>query len=182
MLRTIGYEEPKHVLMIGRWTYDYIHQSTESGFSDLGINVTVLGHTESWVQRLKVDGAESEEGMEKFREHQNRISGRKVIPGLAWMYGFRNLPHIVRQSGKSRHDGEMKKRILAGEFDLVVYSYTENEPVERRWYWHEVSKMIPKQRRIFIHHNDDVGDPDMGSRISCQHGTVFKREMHDVGC
>ena len=120
--------------------------------------------------------------MERHRLYHAKHSGFNQIAGLAWMYGFRNLPHVTRHSNKDRHDAGIKKRILDGEFDLVIYSYTENEPVSRRWYWNEIQRMIPKERRIFLHHNDDVGDPDPGSMESCQHGTVFKREMHDTGC
>jgi hypothetical protein len=185
VLRTIGYEEPKHVIMIGRWTYDYLHQTVESGLSDLGIKTTVLGHTTDWVLKKKynaVDGGVPEDEMEKFRLEQARNSGHAQIPGLAWFYGFRNLPHVTRHSHKDRHDNEIKKRILAGEFDLVIYTYTENEPMQRRWYWSEIERAIPKERRVFLHHNDDVGDPDYGSGESCKHGWLFKREMHDVGC
>jgi hypothetical protein len=185
ILKTIKYEEPKHVLMIGRWTYDYLHQTIESGLSDLGIRTTVLGHTTDWVLKKKLDPSKpppTEAEMEDFRMDRQRQSGHKQIPGLAWFYGFRNLPHITRHSNKGRHDSDIRRRILDNEFDLVIYTYTENEPMSRRWYWNEVSRVVPKERRVFLHHNDDVGDPDRGSAESCKNGWLFKREMHDVGC
>jgi hypothetical protein len=185
LLKTINYEEPKHVLMIGRWTYDYLHQTVENGLSDLGIRTTVLGHTKDWVMKKKVppnEGPVTTEDLESFRVQQTKDSGHGVIPGSAWFFGFRNYPHVTRHANRDRNDAEIKSRISAGEFDLVIYTYTENEHSSRRPYWHEVSEAVPKERRIFLHHNDDVMDPDPGSAMSCTDGTLFKREMHDSGC
>jgi hypothetical protein len=182
VLRTIGYEEPKHVIMIGRWTYDYLHQTVESGLSDLGIKTTVLGHTTDWALRIGVREPVAETQLEDLRRERANRANHKVIPGLAWMYGFRSDPRVINHTNADRNDATIQQRILAGEFDLVIYSYTENEPISKRWYWNEISKAIPKERRVFLHHNDDAQDPDRGSEESCHHGWLFKREMRDVTC
>lgn len=197
MLRIVGHEEPRHVLLIGRYLdpsgYDYIHVSIEHGLSDLGINTTIAGGCRDFVMKMHksepnavdpmldppLNGVTTAE-IEEYR--LSRVMPVHPVAGLIWQYGFREFPFLAKHDRSGRNDPRVAKQILDGEFDLVIYTYVEGEPVQRKPYWNAVSQALDKSRIIFVNHNDDVGDPDYGIMESCRHGTVFKREMHDSHC
>ena len=184
ILRVVGLEEPTRVLLIGRWAADYMHLSIEHGLCDLGISTLSLGNLGGlWVRGFNGTFT-SERAMEEYRQ---MVLKSHTSVGKGWLYGFHLDPRVVDVSTASKNDTGVSRRIRgnaqSNEFDLVVYSYLEEEPIHTLHYWRDVEVGFPDKRlRVFVHHNDDVGDQMSATMEAAEHGWVFKREMSDVPC
>lgn len=212
MLRVMGHEEPKHVLLVGRYLedrgYDYLPLSIEHGLSELGINTTVVGGMRGFVFKLRaadvaaqeLDDTSDDPALDPWlngattadieRARLDQVRALIPIAGLAWQYGFRVNPRVVEHhDSRDTHDKSIAKRILDGEFDLVIYTFgvsfigMEDTSPTSMPFWGAVSRTLDKSRIAFVNANDWVHmDPESGARAQCAHGFIFKRELHATTC
>lgn len=183
VLKTIGYEEPKRVLMLATnpRNIDYITRSVENGLIDLGLHVTTNG--DDWVQGQYMQHVEerpfTEEScdgvtttdFELVRERKGIVSS---LHGAGMVVAMRSDPFC---RGAKEWGQRLSHRILNKEFDLVIYPFLHkmsDQPL-----WREVSSVMDPTRIVVIDGNDDIGDPMQLVREYLKRGIhVFRREMN----
>jgi hypothetical protein len=173
VLNAVGYEEPKHVLFFIRPQHDYLAIMAEQGLSDLGINYTVNVPNPGYHQQPAKEGGGFYTTAE-FEEIRNQhgVSSQWTSHGADHNVAMRIAPEKFPHGG----DEDIRNKLRAGLFDLVIYPWATNHPGEYPL-WHEVSSIIPRERRIFMNGNDD--DPGQPQHSPREYGHVFKRERID---
>lgn len=187
MLETIGYLEPKNILIVSGHLYRYLIQSIVHGFYDLGINFTVYPQEDATLQQQEYWNSDLNRSVPLSEEELEARRGTFAFwQGLLYGYGMR-----VTMTEKPPLDPEeLRTKIEGGAFDLVIYVWTvhhkENNgwmSVEHKPFWHSVSQVLPPSRIAFVDTTDDVyKDPDDAIYDMCGKGTIFRRSLHDHPC
>jgi hypothetical protein len=194
MLQVVGIEEPRNVLVIMGPTYQYFVESIVHGLYDLGINYTTVLTQSSGssdgsevvdelnhrvTQRIEADSPITEGELEEKRE------AFRAMHGQLYTFGLRRLdPNPALSASRT------KERILAHEYDLVIYTWTahpggdsKGEFLKDRPLWEEVSTAYLPAEIVFIDSTDDVYfDPTPVLAEMCGKGTIFRRSLHDKEC
>lgn len=184
LLRTMGVEDAKQVLLVTRFAYDYLHLSTQTGFDELGIDLTIVGEdSRPWMYKLQ--GKHT-----NFRslDQMTEVDRGEAMQRLPPMYGH-GFTFLARNVNRDRHEyitntssDALKKRIEWGHFDAVIYTYIHSGMVGRDPYLAEASKYygVGKPKPLaFIDHDDAnfIGPHEYKKLASL--GFVFAREIQE---
>lgn len=182
LLKQIGYEEPKKVLLLSPnpKNLDYMTLTLEGGLVDLGINFVINSQAEAPVEHkraLKIRDEDPEHPltMEEFENARAKL-GLLKIHGAGMVYGLRNNPFSYGESAKAAvANGEnLTERIRSNEFDLVIYS--EFNPAGKYPLWSAVIESVPPSQIVVVDGADARLEPTAKQLLKL--GVhVFRREM-----
>ena len=175
LLHKIGYEDPKHVFVVGRDHMDYLELLTEQGFAELGINYTANYPRKRWHQ-VREPEAGSSWTAQQFEDVRRNTGLDTPTHGACMVVGLR-IPPLT----ESTENSDIIRKLQAGVFDLVVYTWP-HWPVQQYPFWEHVYKVVPKSRIVFVDGGDDGNDPHNDFQHATQFGHVFRRELHDGPC
>jgi hypothetical protein len=176
MLHEAGYEEPRSVLLVTGDGMDYLEFTVEHGLAALGINYTVVNERR-FLRHVTYDPAQGMPSAADMDHQRSGIHHLFQVHGKGIGYGFR-LPH-TRQI--SPMNDELKARVAAKEFDLVISSFQD-------YTIHDVfsiaSATLGKERLLLFHGGDSLDGIDTRGMLNhlAKYGTVFQRELEDPGC
>jgi hypothetical protein len=176
VLHKIGYDEPRHALVMGRDHMDYMELMMESGFADLGINYTTHLQRPTWHQVVEPESGahltvEELENQRTARGLKSEMHGASMVVGL-------RIPPLQNPTD---HD-DIRRKLKEGFFDLVVYTWP-HWPVGAGYpFWPEVHASLPKERIVFVDGGDDGDDPHNDFRPASRFGHIFRRELHEGSC
>ena len=172
MLKMLGIEEPKHVLVVTRMTFDYIEATTMFGLAELGIRTTIVNAQMEYLYKMRTpDGKKPRNDRdEMLRPHYPNTYG------AAFGFACRLGDTVNRPFDSNPDDGKYSADVRAGKYDLIIYAAN---PGSYRWL-QEAKQAGAKV--AFLQYRDGSADPDSATMHACEHGPVFVREMNDRGC
>ena len=152
LLKSIGVEEPKSVLLVNTWHMDYAGTPVECGLSELGLNYTTLLRDEwpddqSFWERPEAARSDPEYSAER---HETLLRYRKTDDryGHGYLWTMRiNAPPNPRLTIQAAQEA-LRNR----QFDLVIYP---SFPLEKS-FLEEAVRNMPAKSIVLIDVNDDV--------------------------
>lgn len=142
LLKTINAEGARKVLLVTRFSYDYLHLTIQNGFDELGLDLTIVGeNARPWMYRLQGKATNG-----RSLSHMSEVERGEALQRLPTMYG-QGFSFLARGLAGDKHEyvtnktsTELSARIANQEFDAVVYTYIHAGMVGRDAYLDVVQK------------------------------------------
>jgi hypothetical protein len=200
MLKALGVEEPRRVLVVSRIdAYDYTDLTVLSGLSGLGIQTTVVSKRRPTLFQLP-SSLRGQPRRARDAMLLERVNNAPSMVGAGFQFAFRLDPRVVDPDFiESRDDAVLKRRILDGEFDVILFAKASEGPTP---YLAEARSRVAAERAAGIPYptttsssqrggglalgtyvwEDQMEEFDQTTWDACEYGPVFLREMTDREC
>jgi hypothetical protein len=171
VLKTLGAENAKRVILFSRGPYDYLEITLIHGLQDLGIQLVVASGPKDYLYKMRTaDG----NATRRFRDDQLKPIYLSTY-GAAFGYAMRLGDTVSRPFVQADDSKHILAALRNDEVDVVLYAATGNYP-------HLDLVKKGRAKVAAFQFADMHGDPSPGSMQACKVGPVFIREMNDGGC